>query len=148
MVTYCTSKYLIKTRRWKAAKSLLQESSLLFPDNLEIYLTFASLMKDMERSDEAIDILKKALSQESFNSRTRELKRKIFGQNWEAYSSNVVTIIQVSLFLKKSLRMDSEENFLHYDILGICYLLVGDHENCIFYIDKFILYNGEIDAEI
>jgi tetratricopeptide (TPR) repeat protein len=141
------SKYLIKTRRWKAAKSLLQESSLLFPDNLEIYLTYASLMKDMERSNEAIDILKKALSQESL-TRGRGIERKdiwaelgsLFFQRGD-YNSSISV-------LKKSLRMDNEENFLHYDILGICYLLVGDHENCIYYIDKFILYNGEIDAEI
>jgi tetratricopeptide (TPR) repeat protein len=141
------AKYLIKTRRWKAARSLLSQASTLFPNNLELYLTHASLMKDMERSNEAIEILKKALAQESL-TKGRGINRKdiwaelgsLFFQRGD-YNSSISS-------LKKSLLMDEEENFLHYDILGICYLLVGDHENCIHYIDKYINYNGEIDTEI
>ncbi|MCG9874472.1 MAG: tetratricopeptide repeat protein [Leptospiraceae bacterium] len=141
------AKYLIKTRRWKAAKALLSLASKHFPDNLELYLTHASLLKDMERSNEAIEILKKALAQVSLTKGRGIMRKDIWAELGSLFFQRGDYNSSISA-LKKSLLMDNESSFLHYDILGICYLLVGDHENCIHFIDKYIHYNGEIDTEI
>ncbi|WCL48162.1 tetratricopeptide repeat protein [Leptospira sp. GIMC2001] len=141
------ARYLIKTKRFKAAKTLLAKASKVFQDNLEIYLTLASLLKDMERSNEAIDVLKLALAQETL-TRGRGIRRKdmwaelgsLFFQRGD-YNSAISA-------LKKSLRMDTEDHFLHYDILGLCYLLVGDPENSVYFIDKYVQFNGEVDVEL
>lgn len=141
------SKYLIRTKKLKKARSLLESGSRTFPDNLEIYLILASLLKDLERSNEAIAVLKVALAQDNL-TRGRGIKRKdiwaelgsLFFQRGD-YNSAISS-------LKKSLRMDTDENFLHYDILGLCYLMVGDPENSLYFIEKYIQFNGEIDLEL
>jgi tetratricopeptide (TPR) repeat protein len=141
------AKYLIKTKRFKSARTLLQKSSENFPNNLEIYLTLASLLKDMERSNESITVLKTALSKEHLTN-GRGIRRKdiwaelgnLFFQRGD-YNSAISA-------LKKSLRMDTDENFLHYDILSICYLLVGDPENALYFLENYTKFYGELDPEL
>lgn len=141
------AKYLIKTRRFKQAKNLLEKSSIQFPDNLEIYLTLASLLKDMERSNEAIDVLKKALNRDDLTRGRGILRKDIWAELGSLFYSRGDYNSAISS-LKRSLRMDLEENFLHFDILSFCYLIVGDPENSIYYLDKYLRYQGEIDTEL
>jgi tetratricopeptide (TPR) repeat protein len=141
------AKYLIKTRRQKQAKNLLQKSSLRFPDNLELYLLLASLLKDMERSNEAIQVLKKALTREDLTRGRGILRKDIWAELGTLFYIRGDYNSAISA-LKKSLRMDLDENFLHYDVLSACYLKVGDPENVLYYVDKYIRYNGDMDAEL
>ncbi len=141
------SKYLIKIKRYKQAKKLLSNAIQSFPDNLELYLTLASLLKDTERSNEAIEILKKALARENLSRGRGILRKDIWAELGTLFFHRGDYNAAISS-LKKALRMDLEENFLQFDLLSISYLYVGDPENAIYYLDKYIRYNGEIDEEI
>ncbi|TGK15583.1 tetratricopeptide repeat protein [Leptospira fluminis] len=139
--------YLIKVHNYKSAKKILSKAIESFPDQLELYLTLASLLKDTDRSNEAITVLKQALSQEKL-SRGRGIKRKdiwaelgyLYFQRGD-YNSGLAS-------LKTAMRMDEEETFLHYDMIAQCYLKVGDHKNALKFIDLYIKYFGESDADI
>lgn len=139
--------YLIKVHNYKSAKKILTSAIELFPDQLELYLTLASLLKDTDRSNEAIQVLKQALSQEKL-SRGRGIKRKdiwselgyLYYQRGD-YNSALAS-------LKTAMRMDEEETFLHYDMIAQCYLKVADHKNALKFIDMYIKYFGESDADI
>lgn len=141
------AKYLIKTKKYKQAKTLLEKACLQFPEQLELYLTLASLLKDMERSNEAIIVLKTALGQKQL-TKGRGIDRKdiwaelgnLFFQRGD-YNSSISA-------LKKSLHMDEEETYLHYDILSIAYLYVGDPENSLHFIEKYSRYFGDLDSEL
>lgn len=139
--------YLIKVHNYKLAKKILSQAIEIFPDQLELYLTLASLLKDTDRSNEAIQILKQALAQEKL-SRGRGIKRKdiwaelgyLYYQRGD-YNSALAS-------LKTAMRMDEEETFLHYDMIAQCYLKVADHKNALKFIDLYIKYFGESDADI
>ncbi|PKA14466.1 MULTISPECIES: tetratricopeptide repeat protein [Leptospira] len=139
--------YLIKVHNFKSAKKILTTAIEIFPDQLELYLTLASLLKDTDRSNEAIQVLKQALSQEKL-SRGRGIKRKdiwselgyLYYQRGD-YNSALAS-------LKTAMRMDEEETFLHYDMIAQCYLKVSDHKNALKFIDLYIKYFGESDADI
>ncbi|EQA37619.1 tetratricopeptide repeat protein [Leptospira inadai serovar Lyme str. 10] len=141
------SNYLIKVHNYKLAKKILGKAVESFPDQLELYLTLASLLKDTDRSNEAIAVLKQALSQEKL-SRGRGIKRKdiwaelgyLYFQRGD-YNSALAS-------LKTAMRMDEEETFLHYDMIAQCYLKVSDHKNALKFIDLYIKYFGESDADI
>lgn len=141
------AKYLIKTKKLKQSKALLEKATEQFPDNLEIYLTLASLLKDMERSNEAIQVLKKALNRENLTRGRGILRKDIWAELGSLFYQRGDYNSAISC-LKKSLRMEVESNFLHFDLLALCYLLVGDPENTIYYLDKYSQYNEEIDPEI
>lgn len=141
-------KYLIKTRRYKQARIFLKQGIELFPDNLELYLTLSSLLKDMDRTNESIDILKKAISQENLTRGRGILRKHIWAELGVLFYSRGDYNSAISSF-KKSISMDHESEFYHYDLLGKCYLLVGDPKNAIYYFDKFInYYSNEVDTEI
>ena len=139
--------YYIKTDKIKSAKKCLQTGIEKFPDQLELYLTLASLHKDKERSDESIKVLKKALAQDKLSRGKGIIRKDIWAElgslyyNRGDYNSSLAC-------LKKSMRMDFEENFLHYDLLAHCYIKLDDPRNCLDSIEKYLLYLGEIDQDI
>lgn len=141
------AKYFIKTDRIKSAKKLLQSGIKKFPDNLEIYLILASLLKDTERSNEAIEVLKSTLLRENL-TRGKGINRKdIWAELGHLYFDRGDYNSSLAC-LKKSMRMDSEENFFHYDLLAICSFKLDDPKSCIKYISHYFNFLGETDQEI
>jgi tetratricopeptide (TPR) repeat protein len=140
------SKYLIKLKKYKSAKELLKEGIIRFPAYLEFYLVLASLLKDMERAGESIEILKSALDQEVL-TKGRGIDRKdIWAELGSLYFKRGDFNSSLAC-LKKSLALCNSSDFLHYDLLANCYLEVDDTENAIRSLEAFIQYRGEVDAE-
>ncbi|MCE9500553.1 MAG: tetratricopeptide repeat protein [Leptospira sp.] len=134
--------FFVKINRAKTAKSILKKGLEKFPDQLELYLTLASILKDTERSNEAIDVLKRALSHEKL-SRGRGIERRdIWAELGSLYFERGDYNSSIACF-KKGMRMGSEENFLHFDILALCYLKLNDSKNSLKYIDLHLHYFGD-----
>lgn len=140
------SRYLIKLKKFKSAKVLLQKSILYFPSYLENYLLLASLLKDMERSEEAIKVLKKALSQEHLSNGRGIDRKDIWAELGSLYFSRG-DFNSALVSLKKSLKMVEPEEFFYYDLLALCYLEAEDPENALISIRTHIQYCKEIDPE-
>ncbi|MCW7462302.1 tetratricopeptide repeat protein [Leptospira limi] len=140
------SRYLIKLKKFKSAKVLLQKSILQFPSYLENYLLLASLLKDMERSEEAIEVLKQALSQDHLSNGRGIDRKDIWAELGSLYFSRG-DFNSALASLKKSLKMVEPEEFLHYDLLALCYLDAEDPENALSSIRTHIEYCKEIDPE-
>lgn len=143
-VLYAT--YMLKTDKLKIAKSILKKGVEKFPQHLEIYLVLASILKDTERSNEAIDILKKALSQDQLTRDNGIDRKDIWAELGYLYyeRGNYNSAIAA---LKKSLRMTEEEEFLHYDLLARAYLKINDPQNAMKFIEKRIKVFGDYDPE-
>ncbi|TGN20088.1 tetratricopeptide repeat protein [Leptospira idonii] len=140
------SRYLIKLKKFKSAKTLLRTGIEQFPSYMENYLILASLLKDMERSKEAIDVLKLALSREDL-SRGKGIERKdIWAELGSLYFSRG-DFNSALACLKKALKLDNAEDFLYYDLLALCYLEFEDYENALGSINTFMQYRGDADAE-
>lgn len=140
------SRYLIKLKKFKSAKVLLQKSITYFPSYLENYLLLASLLKEMERSEEAIKVLKKALSQEHLSNGRGIDRKDIWAELGSLYFSRG-DFNSALVSLKKSLNMVEPEEFLDYDLLSLCYLEAEDPENALTSIKTHIQFCKEIDPE-
>ncbi|WP_001010754.1 tetratricopeptide repeat protein [Leptospira interrogans] len=141
------SNYLIKINNFKQAKKILTKGIDLYPDQLELYLTLASLLKDTDRSNEAITVLKQALAQEKLSRGKGILRKDIWAELGNLYYQRG-NYNSALVSLKTSMRMDNDENFLHYDMIAQCYLKVADHKNALKFIDLYIQYFGESDSDI
>ncbi|WP_001010758.1 tetratricopeptide repeat protein [Leptospira interrogans] len=141
------SNYLIKINNFKQAKKILTKGIDLYPDQLELYLTLASLLKDTDRSNEAITVLKQALAQEKLSRGKGILRKDIWAELGNLYYQRG-NYNSALVSLKTSMRMDNDENFLHYDMIAQCYLKVADHKNAPKFIDLYIQYFGESDSDI
>ncbi len=104
-------------------------------------------MKDTDRSNEAITILKQALAQEKLSRGKGILRKDIWAELGHLYYQRG-NYNSALVSLKTSMRMDSDENFLHYDMIAQCYLKVADHKNALKFIDLYIQYFGESDSDI
>ncbi|MBK8393918.1 MAG: hypothetical protein IPL26_01550 [Leptospiraceae bacterium] len=142
-----TAIYYIKTDKLKSAKNMLNKGIEKFPDYLELYLTLASLLKDTERANESILVLRKALSQEKLTRGKGGIERKdiwaeLGNLYYErgSYNSCIVS-------LKRSLKMDLEKNFLHYALLAKSYLKLNDPFNALKYIDLHLSFFEDLDPE-
>lgn len=140
------SRYLIKLKKFKSAKVLLQKSITYFPSYLENYLLLASLLKEMERSEEAIKVLKKALSQEHLSNGRGIDRKDIWAELGSLYFSRG-DFNSALVSLKKSLNMVEPEEFLDYDLLSLCFLEAEDPENALTSIKIHIQFCKEIDPE-
>ena len=138
--------YMLKTDKLKLAKNTLRKAIEKFPEHLEAYLLLAGILKDTERSNEAIEILKKALSQTSLvcarGIHRKDLWAELGYLYYErgSYNSSIVAF-------KKSLRMISEHDFFHYDMLAKAYLKINDPQSAIVYIEKKIENFGDYDSD-
>ncbi len=56
-----TALYYIKIKKFKLSKSVLRTGIELYPDSTDLYLTLAFILKETERWNESIEVLKKAL---------------------------------------------------------------------------------------
>lgn len=139
--------YYYKTGKLKSSKNFLQKGIEKFPDYLELYITLSSILKDTERTNESIEILKKALSRENLiRGKGGILRKDIWAELGTLYyeRGNFNSCI---LCLKKSMNMDIEENFLHYPLLAKSYLILGDPKNSLLYIEKQLLYFQDLDQD-
>ncbi len=137
--------FLIKTDRHKAAKNLLAKAISKFPDQLELYLTLASLLKSIDRSVEAIGILKSALTAENLTIGRTIRRKDMWAELGSLYYDRGDYNSSIAC-LKKSMRMGNEEEFYHYDLLASCYLKINDPENALKFIDAHIRIYGEQDS--
>ncbi len=139
--------YFYKTGKLKSSKNLLQKGIEKFPDYLELYLTLSSILKDSERANESIQVLKQALQRENLiKGKGGILRKDIWAELGNLYfeRGNFNSCI---LCLKKSMNMDKEENFLHYSLLAKSYLILGDAKNALLYIEKQLLYYEDLDGD-
>ncbi|MDF3820261.1 hypothetical protein P3G55_10140 [Leptospira sp. 96542] len=140
------SRYLIKLKKFKSARTLLLKSLIRFPSYLENYLLLASLLKEMERSDEAIEVLRQALTQEHLSNGRGVDRKDIWAELGSLYFSRG-DYNSALASLKLSLKMVSEEEFANYDLLALCYLEAEDPENALNCIQLHFKYCKEIDQE-
>lgn len=139
--------YFINIQNTKQAKIYLHQGIEQFPDYLEFYLTLAFILKETERSNESIEVLKKALMQEKLTNGKGGISRKdIWAELGNLYfeRENYNSCLAC---MKKSLRMAEKELFSFYDILAICYLKLNDLTNALKYIDLHLCYYEEVDPE-
>ncbi len=140
------SNYLIRLKKYKPARVLLKAGIKSFPNYLEFYLILATLLKTMDRSEESIEVLKEALSRNDLSKGRgvrlsdvwAELGSLFFSRN--DYNSALVC-------LKKARSLGSENEFLHFDLLAICYLELDDPENALLAIESFIEFDGDVSPE-
>lgn len=140
------SKYLIKLKKLKNARIQLKKGIQLFPDYLEFYLILASLLKNMDRSEESIEILKEALSRETLSKGKGIRISDIWSELGSLFFSRNDYNSALACF-KKSRSLGSENEFLHFDILSRCYLELDDPENALKAIESFIIYQGDVSPE-
>lgn len=138
--------YYQKINKIKHARTILSKGIEIFPDYIECYLMLASILKDSERSKEAIDILKKVLYRETLSEgkiiRRKDIWAELGSMYFERgnYNSSLAC-------LKKSLKLDKEENFLHYELMSKCYLKLEDPQNTLKYIHDYMKYYTEFSQE-
>ncbi|GBF49540.1 tetratricopeptide repeat protein [Leptospira ryugenii] len=141
------ARFLIRIKKFKSAKSILNKGIFTFPHYLEFYLLLASLLKDMDRSEESIAILKQALSREDL-SKAKGINRKdIWAELGSLYYARA-DYNSALVCLRKSLAMGLESDFLHFELLALCYLELEDAESAIRSLESLVEYAGEIDPEI
>jgi len=141
------SKYQIKLRKFKSAKLILKKGISLYPSFLEYYLLLASLLKDMDRSEESIEVLKIALAQENL-TKSKGIGRKDIWSELGSLFYSRGDYNSALACLRKALKMGDESEFLNYELLSLCYLELEDPENALKSIEAFIEYIGEIDPEV
>lgn len=140
------SKYLIKLKKLKQARAILRKGILQFPSYLEFYLTLATLLKNMERSEEAIEILREALSRENLTRGKGIKKSDIWAELGSLYFTRNDYNSALAC-LKKARDSVPEGDFLNFDLLAHCYLELDDPENALKSIKAFILFQGDVDPE-
>jgi tetratricopeptide (TPR) repeat protein len=140
------SKYLIKLKKFKSAKLLLKEGIHEFPTYLEFYLSLASLLKEMDRTEESIEILKDALAREDLSKGKGIGLKDIWAELGTLFFSRSDYNSALAC-LRKSQNLCAEYEFLHYDLISLCYLELEDPENALRSIKAFISYQGDVGPE-
>lgn len=142
-----TAIYYLKTDKLKSAKNMLNKGIEKFPEYLELYLTLASLLKDTERANESIEVLKKALAQEKLTRGKGGIERKdIWAELGNLYFERG-SYNSCIVCLKRSLKMGTEKDFLHYALISKSYLKLNDPLNALKYIDLHLSYFEDLDPE-
>lgn len=140
-----TALYFMKIQNHKLAKMYLREGIEIFPDFLEFYLTLSFLLRETERANESIDVLKKALMQERLTNGKGGISRKdIWAELGNLYFERG-SYNSCLVCMKKSLRMEEKELFPFYDILALCHLKLDDPNNALNYIQLHLNYFEDID---
>lgn len=142
-----SANYFYKTGKLKTSKTILKRGIELIPDNVEIYLILASILKDTERANESIEVLKKALSRENLPKAKCGIGRKDIWAELGSLYFDRGSFNSCIVCLKRALLMDSEETFLHYALIAKSYLILSDPKSALFYIDKQLLHFDEFDPE-
>jgi tetratricopeptide (TPR) repeat protein len=139
--------YFYKIGKLKTAKHILLKGIDSFPNHLELYLSLSSILKDTERTNESIEILKKALQQENLTRAKGGIERKDIWAELATLYFERASFNSCIVSLKRSLHLSSEETFLHYPMLSKSYLILNDPMSALKYIDKQLLYFEDLDPE-
>ncbi|MBE7412195.1 MAG: hypothetical protein L6Q54_12305 [Leptospiraceae bacterium] len=140
----CYADFLVRTGRHKLAKNILTKALERFPEQLELYLSLAALLKSTNRSFEAIEILKSALTKENLII-GKTIKRKDMWAELGSMYYDRNNYNSAIVCLKKSMRMGEENEFYHYDLLAFCHIKINDPKNALKYIDRHIKIYGDQD---
>jgi tetratricopeptide (TPR) repeat protein len=134
-----SSIYYIKLNSLKQAKLLLKSGIDKFPYYLEFYLTLSYILRETNRANESIEILKKALVQPKLtNGRGGITRKDIWAELGNLYflRGNYNSCI---VSLKKSLRMENDQKeFLYFDLIAKSYLKINDPYNALKFIDAHL----------
>jgi tetratricopeptide (TPR) repeat protein len=142
-----TALYFMKIQDFKLAKQYLRTGIEKFPEFLEFYLTLSYILRETERANESIEILKKALMQENLSNGKGGISRKdIWAELGNLYFERG-SYNSCIVCLKKALRLEEKELFLFYDILSISHLKLGDPHSALNYINLHLQYFEERDPE-
>lgn len=129
------SMYYNKLKNFKLSRNLLRMGIDQFPDNSDLYLTLAYFLKETERWNESIDILKKALSRENLQRAKNGIDRAdIWNELGHLYfeRGNYNSCIAS---LKKAI--SKKGNLVGcYGTIARSYLYVGDPLNAIKYLNE------------
>lgn len=142
------SVYYLKTGKIKMAKNLLKRSIEKFPDEMELYLTLATILRDTERTNESIAVLKQALERgDSINRGKGGISRRdIYIELGTLYYERGDYNASLTS-LKRALTPEDEETFMHFPLIAKCYLKLEDPDNTLKYIDKHLLYFEDMEPD-
>jgi tetratricopeptide (TPR) repeat protein len=126
--------YFIKLKKFKQAKLYLHSGIEQFPDSTDLYLTLAFLLKETERWDESIQILKKALSRDTLTKAKNGIgKQDIWNELGHLYyeRGNYNSCVAC---LKKAISINGDLMSC-YSTISKAYLNIEDPRSTIKYID-------------
>ena len=126
--------YFIKLKKFKQAKLYLHSGIEQFPDSTDLYLTLAFILKETERWNESIQILKKALSRETLTKAKNGIgKQDIWNELGHLYyeRGNYNSCVAC---LKKAISINGDLMSC-YSTISKAYLFIDDPRSTIKYID-------------
>ncbi len=126
--------YFIKLKKFKQAKFYLHSGIEEFPDSTDLYLTLAFILKETERWNESIQILKKALSRETLTKAKNGIgKQDIWNELGHLYyeRGNYNSCVAC---LKKAISINGDLMSC-YSTISKAYLNIDDPSSTIKYID-------------
>jgi tetratricopeptide (TPR) repeat protein len=126
--------YFIKLKKFKQAKLYLHSGIEQFPDSTDLYLTLAFLLKETERWDESIQVLKKALSRDTLTKAKNGIgKQDIWNELGHLYfeRGNYNSCVAC---LKKAISINGDLMSC-YSTISKAYLNIEDPRSTIKYID-------------
>jgi tetratricopeptide (TPR) repeat protein len=130
------TQFYIKLSFYKEAKKILNEGQEKFPNCLDIYLNLAYLLRKMERSDESIEILKKAIQiNKPLRSKNGFKRNDLWNELGTMYydRGHYNTCI---LCFKQSLLI-SESQFNEYYLLAKSYLKINDPYHALEFLERY-----------
>ncbi len=129
-----SSLYFIKIKKYKQAKNNLKDGLKYFPDSTDLYITLAYILKETERWNESIEILKKALLRENLTKAKNGIgKQDIWNELGHLYfdRGNFNSCIAC---LKKAILIDGDLMSC-YSTIAKSYLFLDDPQNTIKYLN-------------
>ena len=126
--------YYNKLKNYKLSKKILREGIENFPDSSDLYLTLAFILKETERWNESIKVLKSALSRSNLQRAKSGIeKQDIWNELGHLYYergnyNSCIACLKKAIFMKG-------DNFSCYGTIARAYLNVGDPGNSIRYLD-------------
>lgn len=132
-----TALYYIKIKKFKLSKSVLRAGIELYPDSTDLYLTLAFILKETERWNESIDVLKKALLRENLSKAKHGIgKQDIWNELGHLYFERGNYNSSVAC-LKKAISLNG--NLMScYSTLSKAYLHLDDPLSTLKYINQLL----------
>ena len=132
-----TALYYIKIKKFKLSKTVLKTGIDLYPDSTDLYLTLAFILKETERWNESIEVLKKALLRENLGKAKNGIgKQDIWNELGHIYYERGNYNSSVAC-LKKAISING--NLMScYSTISKAYLHLDDPQNTLKYTNQLI----------
>lgn len=144
---YSTARFQAALENADIAIDYLQQTIKKFPRFGEGYLALADLLKKKQMNEEAAIILNRMLFvnkvQPARGVNTKDILAELA---WIYYQRG--SWEKSIMYLQQCKNMDSDENFLHYDLLARCYLKQNETLKAKECLDKYFLYDGMMFTDL